>query len=155
MPLVKSKQCPCGRFFSARTIHEKRRNYCNRQCFLAYWTGRHLSSTHKKAISKAIKLAWQRGDYSPNRKGSANGRYIDGRVMKAISWARRIIERDKACQRCGTESNLISHHIKPRKRFPELQFDLSNGQALCNKCHPYVEPNLPRIRTALARQEGV
>ena len=34
----------------------------------------------------------------------------------------------------------VAHHIKPREVFPELQYYVSNGRALCEKCHNTAHP---------------
>lgn len=34
----------------------------------------------------------------------------------------------------------IAHHIKPLEQYPELAYDLSNGEALCLKCHAKRHP---------------
>ena len=39
------------------------------------------------------------------------------------------------CQRSGNKDNLIIHHIKPAKDFPELFLDASNCIVLCKRCH--------------------
>lgn len=40
------------------------------------------------------------------------------------------------CADCGTsEGRLDSHHIKDKKNFPELMFDINNGKLLCFSCH--------------------
>lgn len=33
-----------------------------------------------------------------------------------------------------------AHHIKPRDEYPELQYLVSNGKALCEKCHNKAHP---------------
>ena len=33
-----------------------------------------------------------------------------------------------------------AHHIKPREEFPELEYDLDNGRALCEACHNRAHP---------------
>ena len=59
-------------------------------------------------------------------------------------WRRSVFERDNyTCQKCGDKNfkglgktiELHPHHIKDRYSFPELQFEVSNGQTLCIKCH--------------------
>lgn len=35
---------------------------------------------------------------------------------------------------------VIAHHIMPREEYPELQYKVSNGQALCKKCHNRKHP---------------
>lgn len=50
---------------------------------------------------------------------------------------RRYGRRDKNGQPIAAE---IAHHIKPREKYPELQYKVSNGQALCKKCHNQKHP---------------
>jgi hypothetical protein len=53
------------------------------------------------------------------------------------NWRRTIFERDDyTCQKCHKRGGYLHpHHIKERKNFPELQFEISNGQTLCIDCH--------------------
>lgn len=54
---------------------------------------------------------------------------------KLLEWSRQVRLRDNyTCQKCGGEG-LFAHHIKPKKSYPELAFDLNNGITLCNVCH--------------------
>ena len=50
-------------------------------------------------------------------------------------WRKRILERDKVCQICGSSENLEVHHIKPFSEYSELRTDDNNGIVLCRKCH--------------------
>ena len=63
-------------------------------------------------------------------------------------WRAAVLRRDKyLCQRCkryGRKSEAThAHHIKPRDQYPELHYVVSNGVALCSKCHNIVEPRTP------------
>lgn len=51
------------------------------------------------------------------------------------AWSKTIKKRDKICQKCGSSSNLNTHHIQPKSEYPELSLDLDNGITLCEKCH--------------------
>ena len=59
--------------------------------------------------------------------------YIDGRTKKFNNWRKEVLERDNyTCQVCGKtvkEIRLDCHHIKPKKEFPELQFETKYGDA--------------------------
>ena len=66
-------------------------------------------------------------------------------------WRRKVIRRAggycEICRRYGrTDKNgerikaTTAHHIKHRDEYPELQYDVSNGQALCAKCHNQQHP---------------
>lgn len=52
-------------------------------------------------------------------------------------WRLKVYRRDRfICQLCNqTSRKLEAHHIKKKKLFPELAFDVSNGITLCETCH--------------------
>ena len=39
------------------------------------------------------------------------------------------------CSVCGSRDSLEAHHIHPVNLYPELVYDIKNGQCLCKKCH--------------------
>jgi 5-methylcytosine-specific restriction endonuclease McrA len=39
------------------------------------------------------------------------------------------------CDLCGTKNELHVDHIKPRSKYPDLQWDESNLQTLCSDCN--------------------
>ena len=54
-------------------------------------------------------------------------------------WKREVRERDgNACRRCGFDTNLQVHHIKPYIKYPELRTELDNGLTLCGNCHTLI-----------------
>ena len=71
------------------------------------------------------------------------------RLNEHRKWVDAVVRRDGACQKCGIDTDLESHHIKPMaeiirenkitsikmaRECVEL-WSLSNGTALCEKCH--------------------
>ena len=51
-------------------------------------------------------------------------------------WKNAVKRRDgSACRKCGFESNLHIHHIKPCAKYPEFAIELDNGLTLCGNCH--------------------
>lgn len=56
---------------------------------------------------------------------------------ECFDWRRAVFERDNfTCQHCGQRGGLINaHHKKSWARHPELRFDASNGETLCDVCH--------------------
>ena len=53
------------------------------------------------------------------------------------SWRASVLLNDSyACRQCGSISKSNhADHIVPVTRQPELRYELSNGQTLCNACH--------------------
>lgn len=39
------------------------------------------------------------------------------------------------CMKCGSRERINVDHIKPKSKYPELQFDLNNLQILCWPCN--------------------
>ena len=51
-------------------------------------------------------------------------------------WRKSVFERDNyTCQECLSKKNLNAHHIKSKKEFPDLIFEINNGKTLCRRCH--------------------
>ena len=69
---------------------------------------------------------------------------------RLLIWRRAILERDNfTCVLCGEKQvNLLqAAHIKPREKYPDEQYELTNGRTLCLKCHSEESPN--RLRNLI------
>ena len=71
---------------------------------------------------------------------------------KHRAWRKSVLRRDKyLCQEClryGRKTPAEqAHHKKPRRDYPDLQYDVSNGVALCTKCHDKIEPRNERRKS--------
>lgn len=77
------------------------------------------------------------GDKNPNWAGGVTP--VARRIRKSEgykNWRTAVFKRDNfICQECGTGGKLHAHHIKTFAAFPELRFEISNGQTLCVPCH--------------------
>jgi HNH endonuclease len=63
------------------------------------------------------------------------------RTMEYKEWRKAVFERDSyTCQKCGTVGGYLhAHHIKEWQYYPELRYDVDNGQTLCRRpCHKEV-----------------
>ncbi len=61
-----------------------------------------------------------------------------GGFFESKQWQRLrylTLQRDRACLLCGSTKNLHCDHIKPRSKYPELEFDPDNLQTLCGQCN--------------------
>ena len=70
-------------------------------------------------------------------------------------WREAVLRRARyLCEECRRFGRLdekglpvaatTAHHIKPRDKYPELQYVVSNGRALCEKCHNKAHPEKGR-----------
>lgn len=88
----------------------------------------------KITIPNACKV---RGPAHPRWKGGItpeNHRIRNSEEYK--NWRKAVFVRDGyRCQECGSGSPLNAHHLRPFAYFPELRFEISNGQTLCIPCH--------------------
>ena len=64
-------------------------------------------------------------------------RFLDRFSSEYETWRRNVLKRDnETCQCCGRSTNYLEvHHINSFLKYPELQFDVSNGITLCKECH--------------------
>lgn len=84
-----------------------------------------------------------KGENAPNWQGGKTPKIKLLRKSKQYAdWRSAVFERDNyTCQHCGVRSGngrtiiLNADHIKPFADFPELRFDIKNGQTLCVACH--------------------
>lgn len=64
-----------------------------------------------------------------------------GKVLKRAGYlceeCRRYGRRDADGQPVAAK---IAHHIMPREKYPELQYKVDNGRALCEACHNKAHP---------------
>ena len=59
-------------------------------------------------------------------------------------WRKAVYRRDRwTCQVCGEKQrHPIAHHIFDFRSYPDLRFDISNGQTLCRACHKWVHSSI-------------
>ena len=77
-----------------------------------------------------------------NKLGGVKVKDPNCKSAKNKWWIDSILKRDDyTCQMCfakKSEKLLHTHHIKSRKEYPELIYDLNNGITLCISCHSSV-----------------
>ena len=70
-------------------------------------------------------------------------------------WREKVLRRAgylcEECKRYGRVDRngqpveaVTAHHIKPRETYPELQYRVENGRALCKDCHNKAHPEKGR-----------
>jgi 5-methylcytosine-specific restriction endonuclease McrA len=107
---------------------------------------------HRKTCSKECRSKLQTLKAKENRiKKGFSKHQIDRciRYSKDLDiWRKGVFVRDNyTCQKCKkTGGYLEAHHIKPFAFFPELRFELSNGETLCKKCHNKTKTPFNKLR---------
>ena len=91
---------------------------------------------NRKQVSEKVRQERSKrimGEKNPNFK---DGNRISGGKWQSIKTKARIRD-DHTCQICGLREIEIMEvdHIKPRSRFPELEYVLENLLTLCPNCH--------------------
>jgi hypothetical protein len=79
-----------------------------------------------------------RGANSPSWKGGISAKNAALRSTEELrEWRKAVFVEDNfKCRKCGASRVPINaDHIKPFSLFPDIRFDISNGQTLCVPCH--------------------
>lgn len=90
---------------------------------------------------------------SLNIRGNKHPRWVDGssseqhalrQTPEYHSWRRSVYKKDNyTCQHCGAiKLELVAHHEKNFKEYPELRYEISNGITLCRACHKRVHKEI-------------
>lgn len=70
------------------------------------------------------------------RKGSKHKGKLPRKVKKWFRLRARVLATYGAkCMKCGSVENIEVDHIKPKSKFPELQWVFENLQVLCRECN--------------------
>lgn len=109
--------------------------------------GHKKTPEHRMALSRAH-TGKQVGDKNPNWRGGKSTRNKLGRsrgefhrwraaVFENANWLCQGCgkEQGSLCGSCGHRIRLHAHHIKEYAKHPELRYEVSNGKALCERCH--------------------
>ena len=125
---IKCKCKVCGKiYFTFRSQIKRMRGskYCSKKC---QSKGMTLFHSRENAHN------WQGGKTAESK--------LIRRSAEWKKWRKAVFERDNyTCQECGRKRKngdrvvLEPHHIKSFAHFPELRFEVSNGQTLCYECH--------------------
>lgn len=112
-------------------------------------SGKPKTLEHRLAMSvSAIKSGIRGGEKNGNWRGGKTSENLRGRSKTAYhEWKHSVFskanwkcqecgrEHSSICECCGTRTILHAHHIKSYSEFPELRYEVSNGKALCERCH--------------------
>lgn len=109
----------CGVLIIRRPSEQAAHNYCSAKC-------------QGKGLTKYLS-----GEDSPHFTGATSDNFRARLSAEYKAWRHDVFERDAyTCQKCGeVGGSLEAHHKMAFARFPELRYDVDNGDTLCKGCH--------------------
>ena len=117
-------------------IKKGNNKFCSKNCYFEWQRGRKRSSE----FGTKCRMGQKRRNAKRVLITPQNKRIRGSEEYK--QWREAVFARDDwTCQRCGKRSKknqyivIHAHHIKPFAVFPELRFEVDNGETLCKKCH--------------------
>lgn len=143
--------CPhCNNFYNVIPSELKRgRKYCSSRCRKASSSFEQIRDKKCRECENLIqrrstlcRTCANKGTRSPFYiHGKARENWTEREITKATSeyknWRKSVFTRDNyTCQNCFKRGGeLHANHIKSYRDYPDLRFDVSNGNTLCKKCH--------------------
>ena len=89
----------------------------------------------------------QVGKSSSRSRRRSKGELKAGPTPEYLHWRESVLLRDGyKCMVCGATEKLETDHLQPRHLYPELQYEVSNGQTLCEYCHSQTETYGSRVK---------
>jgi len=82
----------------------------------------------RKEKNKGKKRGNRKYRYIPSEDFFKSKRWERLRIRVFIKWGRR-------CLKCGSQKTVQVDHVKPRIKYPRLQWDFNNLQPLCYDCN--------------------
>ena len=79
-------------------------------------------------------------------------------TQKLMDWSRGVKIKDHyVCQDCGELDRelLESHHTHAKAEYPELAYDLDNGECICLTCHILRHKDNPEIVSMMLLRLGL
>lgn len=93
-----------------------------------------LKMENKNLKEKIVELQNENIELGKKRSYRKSDNPIKSKEYK--EFRKKILERDNyTCQKCGSKEKLQVHHIKSRKKYPELIMNEQNCITLCIVCH--------------------
>lgn len=135
-----AKKCGFGKWMRGRKLEcvSKSNLWRKGKSYKELYGKRHKNEARKRKVSN--RLRWKNHKYKKQRdKHNGDFRYV--------SWRKRVFKRDKyTCQICFIKGGTLNaHHIKSWSNFKELRYVVSNGKALCEKCHKRIHKKKIRL----------
>lgn len=144
LPDKKCEVCNSNFHVQPNQIKTGRNRFCSSDCYhqstlgkVAYNRGIPMSEKQKVKVSEA-RRGKNTGEDNPSWKGGVTPvNHIIRESTDYKAWRKTVFERDGyTCQMCGQiGGKLQADHDLPFAVYPDLRFEVLNGQTLCFDCH--------------------
>ncbi len=164
---VKCGYCRKKMWAYPRHLKKKAQRFCGREHFILFIKEKaicrkcaicgKITNHHRETCSVACRSKLQTIKAKKNRiKNGSTKHQIDRCIRyssEADRWRKAVFARDDyTCQLCDKRGGYLeAHHRKPFAYFPELRFEISNGQTLCRKCHNKTKKTVAQMRKLYAQ----
>ena len=154
------KHCEkCGKDVKCSPSNEAVRRFCSFECRKSIYTpemNEKMSQIKKEQFKSGLSV-WNKGVRMwvgearknmgvPKLKGEKHWNWKGGITPDSIAarqcdsykeWRIAVLKRDDyTCADCGDRGGqLVAHHIQLFSEFPELRYEVDNGQTMCRSCH--------------------
>lgn len=90
-------------------------------------------------VSKEIKSLFILIKDKIDKNNKSYWNYEDRRSSKYKKWKEEVLKRDfYTCRMCGSNIDLVVHHIQSFSKNKNLRYNIDNGIVLCGSCHKKV-----------------
>lgn len=116
--------------------HKRKISWLHKKNGVGKWMlGRKMLEEIKKKMSTSHLRRWR----GIPRLGKRYKHQNNNRNYK--NWREKVFERDGyMCQGCKQFGGYLqAHHIKGWTEYPELRYEINNGQTLCGNCHNFTK----------------
>lgn len=151
--MIQKKCLSCSKKYFAHNFRKDTSKFCSKNCADTFWRGKkkgtysfpkgnipwsklhpELMKPNSGSFKKGERGYWF-GKENLKIRGDKNNMWIGG---GAVYCRNKALKRDNyICDECGFREPAIMevHHIKSKKNFPKLKYNLDNLQTLCPNCH--------------------
>ncbi|MEK6884669.1 MAG: HNH endonuclease [Nanoarchaeota archaeon] len=109
-----------------------------------YWLNKERKDMRGNTFGfKKNQPAWNSNKKMPQTSGEKHWNWKGGCGKRPLNspeykfWRKAVFEKDNyTCQSCGKYGQYLeAHHKKAWAKYPDLRYDINNGETLCKECH--------------------
>lgn len=112
----------------------------------------------RKAEHRDVDHSFHKTGHQGDRAGWSRSIALEAGVSRGTTvedriWREAVLSRDGyKCVTCHSVDHLEADHVKPFALYPDLRFNVDNGQTLCHACHVKTETYGSKVHRLVAVQ---